>query len=447
MLEDDTGGDQGRRFLVIKKEIELKTYKKILQELSSNSPNHLLLGNGFNNSLGIETDYKSIFEKMKEKYPDYSKVEDALEKDGYDIEALIKNLKRKVKEDEKSLPQHIVKEVREYKKFLPQYIARNVKLDFMQAANSIVKTKINKVYQEENQRIHVLFRKFTNYFTLNYDPFLYLLLMKFKKHDEHNIVMFQKTTLFQAEDLDRTQNDIYSEVKKINKDGVVSITNDGNETEIKLQKCTKTEFTKIVQIYFKDRRWDKDRGWNNEAIQKAVDLLWDEKNQKLSLVVNDGFRGEEFSLENQKIQNLFFLHGAFHIYRDKKLVKKVTQSQDKALYERLGEIIDSKEKDLVCVFAGTSEEKKEDIEKNKYLKVCLEKLSSLTGCLVILGSSLSDNDRHIFEAINKSSISSIYISSTKEDEIKRSEESRKLFPDKEITLFNSTTISYSYETD
>ena len=406
----------------------------------------MLLGNGFNNSLGIKTDYKSIFEKMKEKYPDYRRVEYALEKHDYDIEALIKDLKRVVKDGEFS-PQHTARKVREYKKFLPQYIARNVKLDFMQAANSIVKTKINKVYQEENQGIHVLFKKFTNYFTLNYDPFLYLLLMKFKKHDEHNIVVFQKTTLFQAKDLDRTLNNIYSEVKKINEEGVVSITGDGDKTEIELGGCTKTEFTKIVQIYFKDRRWDKDRGWNNEAIQKAVELLWDEKNKKSSLDVNDGFLGKEFRPEVLEIQNLFFLHGAFHIYRDKNLVKKVTQSQDKALYEKLGEIIDSEEKDLVCVFAETSEEKKENIEKNKYLKVCLEKLSSLTGCLVILGSSLSDNDRHIFEAINKSSISSIYISSTKEDKSKSSRESRKLFPDKEITLFDLTTISYSYEAD
>ena len=407
----------------------------------------MLLGNGFNNSLGIETDYKSIFEKMKEKYPDYRKVEDDVERYGYDIEVLIKNLKRKVKEDENFLPQHIAKEIREDKKFLSQYIERRVKLDFMQAANSIVKTKVNKVYREENQRIHVLFKNFTNYFTLNYDPFLYLLLMKFKKHDKHNIVVFRKTTLFQAEDLDRKKNDIYSEVKKLHEKGVVSITGDENKTEIELRWCTKTEFTKIVQIYFKYGKWDKDRGWNNEAIQKAVDILWDEKNQKSSLDVNDGFLGKEFRPEVLETQNLFFLHGAFHIYRDKNLVKKVTQSQDKALYERLGKIIDSKEKDLVCVFAGTSEEKKEDIEKNKYLKVCLEKLSSLTGCLVILGSSLSDNDRHIFEAINKSSISSIYVSSTEEDKSKRFEESRKLFPNKEITLFNSTTISYSYEAD
>ena len=401
----------------------------------------MLLGNGFNNSLGIKTDYKSIFEKMKEKYPDYGKVEGVLEEHDYDIEALIKDLKREVKEDKKFLSQHIAEEVKEDKKFLPQYIARKVKLDFMQAAHSIVKTKINKVYQEKIQGIHVLLKNFTNYFTLNYDLFLYLLLMKFKKDDRNNIIAFQKTIRFQAEDLNRIQNNIYSEIKKANEEGVVSITGAGNKTKTELRRCKKTEFTRIVQIHFKDK------GWDSEDIKKAIDLLWKEKNKKPSFDVSDGFLSDEFRPELLKMQNLFFLHGAFHIYHDNKHVKKVTQSQDKALYERLGKIIDSKEKDLVCVFAGTSEEKKEDIEKNKYLKVCLEKLSSLTGCLVILGSSLSDNDRHIFEAINKSSISSIYVSSTKEDKSKSSRESRKLFPDKEITLFDLTTISYSYEAD
>ena len=44
-------------------------YKQLLIELrKTEQDNHLLLGNGFNNSLGINTSYKGIFERMKSLY-------------------------------------------------------------------------------------------------------------------------------------------------------------------------------------------------------------------------------------------------------------------------------------------------------------------------------------------------------------------------------------------
>ena len=47
--------------------IELKTYSDILSELDGNGETHLLLGNDFNLSIGIDTNYNDIFNKMKER--------------------------------------------------------------------------------------------------------------------------------------------------------------------------------------------------------------------------------------------------------------------------------------------------------------------------------------------------------------------------------------------
>jgi len=51
------------------------------------------LGNGFNVSLGILTDYKSIFEKMIKEEPVYQTIKLQMEEQNHDIERLIGKLK------------------------------------------------------------------------------------------------------------------------------------------------------------------------------------------------------------------------------------------------------------------------------------------------------------------------------------------------------------------
>ena len=405
-------------------QVNLKTYQEVLQELENNSnDNHLLLGNGFNNSLGIKTDYKSIFKEMKKEYQRYSVVEDVLSQHRYDIETLIYEFKKKIQDDD----------------FLPEYVERRIKADFMKATYNIVREEIKGIYQEKNQGIYLLLKQFTNYFTLNYDPLLYLLLMKFKKDtgDESIALAFQNTLLFQEKDLDLTQNNIYNEIKKARRDGSLSITVAESKTQKNLSQCTKVEFTSAVKSHFNNKEW------TSKDIKRAINILWENENQKPKLDnVNDGFLFEEFRPEKGALQNIFFLHGAFHIYKDKALVKKITQKEDKALYERLKKIINDEKKDIVCIFTGSSEDKKSRIDENNYLRECFEKLSTLSGRLVIIGSSLDKNDTHIFEQINKSKISTIFISSCEEKKEQDSQNAKEGFPNKEIILFDYRTISY-----
>lgn len=54
-----------------KTSMRLVKYSEMLSEIE-NTENHLLLGNGFNYSLGVNTGYKNIFEVMKEHNPIYN---------------------------------------------------------------------------------------------------------------------------------------------------------------------------------------------------------------------------------------------------------------------------------------------------------------------------------------------------------------------------------------
>ena len=95
-----------------------------------------------------------------------------------------------------------------------------------------------------------------------------------------------------------------------------------------------------------------------------------------------------------------------------------------------------------CIFDQKSEEKKEKIQNNSYLKYCFEQLSEIQGELFLIGWSCSDNDNHLTEQISKSKIEKLYISY--HDEKSRENFSAKLGnTDKEITFFKSELLPFS----
>lgn len=418
---------------MMSKDIRIITYSQVLQELESTSQHsHLLLGNGFNVSLGITTDYKSIFEKMIEEDSIYGEIKLKMEKENHDIEKLIGLLKECIERNS------------DFNRFLESYINNKVKFDFMKSASSIVREEVKKVYQDKNENIHLLFKHFSSYFTLNYDTFLYLILMKFKKSELHptQALAFKASLLFQQQDLDETQNKIYTEIKKVWQDGKI-ITQVDNEKilDADLNKLTKSTFESIIKIY-SDQNHKK---WKPGNIKVVCDKIWKERIRNPMLKVNDGFQGELFqsNSDDECSQNLFFLHGSFHIYKDGENIKKIIQKQDRTVYKRLEEIIHADEEDVICVFANESEDKMNHIQDNQYLNKCLNKLSSLSGNLVILGISLDKNDKHIFNAINNSEICKLFISSSDTGKCETFRRSKEFFPSKEIFLFDYRTISYT----
>jgi hypothetical protein len=408
------------------------TYKEVLEKIKDQS-NHLLIANGFNYGLGIKTGYRDIFKKMtkKNKYI-YNDAIEMIENCGFDLEYFIGKL-----EEDISLENS----------FLRKYISNKIKLDFMQATHEIVKAEIKNIYTKKNDGIFILLKEFTNFFTLNYDSLLYLLLLKYKpiENEKKNVIVLLPTLRFIEEDLDVKQNNIYTEIKEARANGTLKLNlgNDANSLEKDCKMLTKTHFVAEITEYSKTFK----KGWQTKDIDRVVKIIFqEEKSNELLKRIDDGskqltlFDTTEFVFDvKSSTQNLFFLHGAFHIYKDGEHYIKITQQSDNALYEKLEEVLNNEEQEVVCVFQH--KEKAEIINNNEYLKHCFDKLGQLSGNLVIIGSSLADNDDHIFGQINDSLIENIYISAFGDKE-KILDIAKSKFPNKNIMLFDAETISY-----
>ncbi|HEX6981289.1 MAG TPA: DUF4917 family protein [Balneolaceae bacterium] len=413
-----------------KEEATLLTYQEVLESIE-NQECHLLLGNGFNRSLCVNTSYESIFQEMIENRHGLYREAKAIAKDcNYDLERFIGRLEDDINADNQ---------------FLRKYIRNKVKFDFMKATHKIVKSEIKNVYAEKNEGVILLLKNFTNYFTLNFDLFLYLLLLNFKSNDgTEESIAFQQSIEFVEEDLNKKQDNIYAEINRARREGILEINIGGDSsTERSLSKSTKTRFTAIIKEYSSAN----DKGWKDKDVRNVVDKIFDEEKRiKVLNNIDDGYRqktlfgNRESIYLNKKTQNLFFLHGAFHIYREGKRIKKITQQSDKALYDRLENILNDEEQEIVCVFQ--SENKINAINESDYLRNCFNKLASLSGKMVIIGSSLADNDNHIFEQINNSDIDTIYISTLLSEKEKVLDEAKNKFPSKTLYLFDAKSISY-----
>ncbi len=284
---------------------------------------------------------------------------------------------------------------------------------------------------------------------LNYDSFLYLLLLKYKPltGNENNAIVLLPSIKFIEKDLNESQTNIYREIKAAREKGELEV-NFGNESDLMkkpFNKLTKGHFSTEVKEYSKTNN----KGWKGKDIDRVVKSIFEEeKRNSLLKKIDDGYKQlnlfadtPEFIFDvNSKTQNLFFLHGAFHIFKDGQSIKKITQQSDKALYDKLEEVLNNENQEIVCVFQH--ENKTDVINKNEYLNKCLVKLGEIAGNLVIIGCSLSDNDNHIYEQINNSTIDTVYISTLLKMKEKNLKLAQEKFQSKEIYLFDAESISY-----
>ena len=421
----------------------LLTYKEVLKRIGENKSN-LLLGNGFNNSLGVNTSYENIFKEMFKDYPVYKDIELDIQNYNYDLEKMLIVLSQTISKNKNS-------------EFLQKVIKDKVKFDFMKSASKIVCSKIKNIYQENNKNIWLMLKNFNNYFTLNFDPFLYLLLMRFKKpvEDEsretgqQKTVAIQATLKFTSEELDESKNNIYQKIKNAREKGTQMVELGDLKSYKSLGKARKAELAMMVKNLFSTENW------SNKDIEKAIKLVLKneqctQKNE-MQLSLDDGFRSEKngnnliFNKAFNPDQNLFFLHGAFHLYSKDGCLYKIKQSNYQALYQRLTKIIDNEEENILTVFGG--ENKISEIESNDYLKHCYEQLGQISGSVVILGCSLDENDKHIFEQINKSAVETVYISASESSHARQREKAGELLKNKEVLFFDYTTISYAKPND
>lgn len=408
-------------------EPKLISYNDVLQELEKSKPNnHLLLGNGFNLSLGIKTDYKSILNQMKANNKDF----ESIITENFDLEEFIGACKSQINVTGNP-----------YVDFMKHYFHNKIKLDFMKAVTQIVTNEMKNIVQVQKDEIYLLLKQFDNFFTLNYDPFLYQLLMSFKKDDKKEVLIFENTLPFIKEQMEINAQEILKEIEDGYQSGTLTINMITNQTQLDLNKLSKSDFENQMKHYYGKRV-------SKSELKKVIDHFWknkdiiNEKNREIEKI-DDGFGlyGKEITFKNPKTQNLYFLHGAFHIYQRGKIIHKITQESEKALYQKIEEVIEDADENIICVFSDKNKEI--EILQNEYLKNGLNKLAELEGTMLIIGSSLSDNDSHIFEKVNQSKIQRIFIASCENKKVKDYKNATKFWPGKEVILFDRDTVSYA----
>lgn len=420
----------------------MMTYPELLIELKNQeADNHLLLGNGFNNSLCISTSYKDIYNRMIEEYTPYEKIKDIMCIEGYDIEKLINRYKNQT--------------VGCDKKFLDEFIEKKIKKDFMESLSDIATSKVKDLYHDEKRNIYLFFNNFTNYFTLNYDPFLYLIFMKFIKNKENQGLVSIQGKHFFASDSIKRLDAIYKFIEKAYTKGKLEMDIEGEikpGTPINLNKISKTFFTEAVKKSCSDII--KKENWSGREIEIAVNKIYNNNDHESKpLIINDGFikngnsavydiSQQESLFLDEKRQNLFFLHGGFHLIEKNGRIHKIIQSQESAFHKRLRQIIHSDEEDVICVLTGTSEDKENQIKNNTYLRRGFQKLDAISGNIVILGCSFSENDNHIFNKLkNNENIKTIFVATCDDEKTKIKKAIEKVLFGKKIVYFNYETIN------
>ena len=151
----------------------------------------------------------------------------------------------------------------------------------------------------------------------------------------------------------------------------------------------------------------------------------------------------DVQVRNHQDSKVLYLHGALHLESlINGTVRKRVHDDEGNLLEQFGKPNDGNAVPLV-VTEGSSRQKLKSIHKSSYLSFAFSKFSSSTTPLVIFGHSLSPEDDHIVEALNRNprpvAISILPRGDTKNE--KRHYRSRlcELKENNRILFFNSTT--------
>jgi len=133
---------------------------------------------------------------------------------------------------------------------------------------------------------------------------------------------------------------------------------------------------------------------------------------------DDGFRtpedGEEayvtWEVENSYGQNIYYLHGALHLFDAGAEIQKYTWSQTGIRLTEQIRIALEEGKYPLFVAEGKSQEKLKRIKHNGYLAQAYESFSRIGGALFIFGHSLSANDDHFLKLIEKGKVTQLCVS-------------------------------------
>ena len=181
-----------------------------------------------------------------------------------------------------------------------------------------------------------------------------------------------------------------------------------------------------------------DKHRRGEEVREYSDYFWTDYDTK--------FVRFDPSTEYKGYRHPYYLHGVLFLFKesfydyDLKLRKANSPGE---LLEVISESIKEGRMPLF-VSEGTPEQKRQAINRSHYLTFALEKLEQSNKGLVIFGTSLSEPDRHIIDAINRNERDlavSIHIGAKSKDEVKSAKyQIKSKFPRHKVVFFNSKTL-------
>lgn len=171
------------------------------------------------------------------------------------------------------------------------------------------------------------------------------------------------------------------------------------------------------------------------------------------LKINDGFRTYDedesmvtWEIGRERHQNLYYIHGAMHLFRDKRsVIEKFNWKNTGISISEQVRMAVSENKLPIFISEGTSEHKLKRITENGYLARAMASLKSIRGNLFIFGHSIRDEDDHVFDLIIRDGkVNNIFISvfgdmnsTANQHIIKKIENWNNLDTEKNFYLYNA----------
>lgn len=404
-----------------------------------NENNIVLLGNGFSRSYDAEAFNQEEIIKNMPSIEGKANIND--------IEELINKTKDLVVRDGNNTANLSA---------IHKWIEENLRLEFIKALFEKMPQSI-KCKEDYDEKTLTPYRdflsNFNQIFTLNYDPLVYWMTLRLKgKFSEPlkklvNLKKILESTCKTDKDYQKIEKDYNACLEKACASPKIeifhSITKD-NEYEIKIYKngnlikekvLKKDEANKFfkkddveeiinlmeIESNTNDLYKDELECMKNKVLEK-VDCDAKEcenANAAVKTIINDGFienKGHnlyEWTKENSKKQEIFYLHGAFHyFYKDNKIIKVVSKESDDfrvTMLKQVKEFLDDGYEPLT-VLKDNAPAKIETINQCEYLKHCFETFQNHQGNLITYGLSFMESDKHIISAIkNNKKLEKVFI--------------------------------------
>ena len=163
---------------------------------------------------------------------------------------------------------------------------------------------------------------------------------------------------------------------------------------------------------------------NTYTLNYDLLLYWTHMHREVEgeISSDDGFRTSQTDIETDTEseyvvweagqshqQNLWFLHGALHVFDSGTEIQKYTWARTGV--RLIEQTRDALSKNLFPLFVaeGTSAEKLERIRHSDYLAKAYRSFQEIQQCLFIYGHSLAKNDEHFLKLIERGKLSHLYV--------------------------------------